>query len=341
MLAKQTERNISNKEKAIDKCFSRIAELKQQRNEIDTQIAAEEEKLCNEQKLLQTFKQRLGEAKERQVAEGAQSGIPPSQLDSEPGMPTLRPWMQHNYGDLFTQCVHTQWRQPIARPYVDLFANWKTNQDAVNGFAKHAANRLLAEVDSKEALVARQALQCLLELPHKFMRGPAAAAVSKYQNGIECGSAAAFDVNCPVLQSWVRSDVRAFAPVPVRSTRRRMSGPYLLAMDESHEDEPIQVEQYDPQSVFIEARQLLQQHDAEMAECFPLLQLEKKRSYEYVQSAEKYAAAVVQHKDKLRRLPKFSAYIDEVLPDGGGEGNGSKDLEAAVDSGRAKEAKEQ
>ena len=45
VLAQQTERNISNKEKAIDKCFSRIAELKQQRNDIDTQIAAEEEKI--------------------------------------------------------------------------------------------------------------------------------------------------------------------------------------------------------------------------------------------------------------------------------------------------------
>ena len=123
-LIQQTERNIASKARAIDKCAVRIADLKSQRDEIDAQIASEETKLKNEQGLLETFRLRLEEAKVKQQATSVATGVLPSELDPEPGMPTLRRWLQANYIDLFTSYEQMQWKQQIARCHADLFANW-------------------------------------------------------------------------------------------------------------------------------------------------------------------------------------------------------------------------
>ena len=299
-----------------------VSTLKTQRQEMDSQIAGEEAKLKYEQTQLQMFKERLDEAKDRQQATSVPAGVLPNQLDREPGLPTLRKWMQSNYSDLHTHCEQMLWKQQISRHHADLYANWAARQAAINGFAMYAANRSLAEIDHREASVARQAVQQMLELPHQHVEGPAARAVAEYSAGIECGGRLAFDTQCPVLLSWVKSDVTPFARAVTRPGRKRMSGPYLLPEDDSSENEPVVVAPYDKSTIWIDARTVLLQHDAEMADSLPIL--DNKRSFEYVQAAELYAATVVQQKNKIMRLPRLSDYMDEVHPESGGGGGCSK-----------------
>ena len=336
-LISQTERNIKNSVIKIDKCVNRISTLKTQRQEMDSQIAGEEAKLKYEQTQLQMFKERLDEAKDRQQATAVPSGVLLNQLDGEPGMPTLRRWMQSNFSDLYIHCEQMHWKQQISRHHADLYATWAARQAAINGFATYASNRSVAETDKREVSVARQALQQMLELPHKYVEGLAARAVAEYSAGVECGGRLAIDTQCPVLLSWVKSEDTPFARAATRPGRKRMSGPYLLPENDSSENEPVVVAQYDKSTIWIDARTVILQHDAEMADSLPILG--NKRSFEYVQAAELYAASVVQQKHKIMRLPRFSEYMDEVHPEsggggssgkgGGGEGNGSPEAKTA------------
>ena len=61
-LVQQTERNILNKQRAIDKAKGKIDELKAKRDELDASILAKEAKLNMEIDLLDTFKVRLRDA---------------------------------------------------------------------------------------------------------------------------------------------------------------------------------------------------------------------------------------------------------------------------------------
>ena len=143
-----------------------------------------------------------------------------------------------------------------------------------------------------------------------------------------CGGSVPFDVQCLVLQQWIKLDGVPFAPISAGPPRkRRISGPYLLPEDAGGEPEPINITEYDQSSVWIEARAIINQHRPEMLESIQKHNSQK-RSYESISAAEKYAAAVVQHPDKLSRIPVFDAYMQEVLSTGGGgggEGNGSSD----------------
>ena len=337
-LVPQTERNIVNKQKAIDKSISKIDELKAQRDDIDSQISNLESKLKDDQTLLEEFKQRLEQAKSRQQQIAAPTGVLPVSLDKEPGMPVLRRWMQANYVDLYNHCEHTQWKQHIAGPHADQFMQWVKHQDAINGFAKYASNRAVAELEPREVEAARGALKCILELPHRFMDGPAARAVDEYSSGIDIGEKQAFGPQCTVLLSWIKDTQVPFAPMGNKKLNRsRMSGPYLLPEEEGKDLEPINISSsYDPTTIWIDARSILRDHDATMLDCLP--QPDNKRGYEFIQAAEKYAAAVVQNKDKLRRIPRFDDYIAELappgdeqspeVPKGGGEGNGRQALDA-------------
>ena len=154
------------------------------------------------------------------------------------------------------------------------------------------------------------------------MEGPAATAVQAYAEGIECGGSIAFDVQCPVLQQWVKLEDVPFAPISASSpSRRRMSGPYLLPESDGGEPEPINITNYDQSSIWIEACAVINQHRPELLESLPKNNSQK-RSYEYISAAEKYAP------DKMSRIPAFDAYMQEVLQlegGGGGEGNGSTD----------------
>ena len=89
-LVQETERNISNKERSIERCSNKIADLKAQRAEIDESIAAEEGKLRAEQVLLDSFRQRLEMAKVRQQESASPLGVLPAVLDKDVGQPTLR-----------------------------------------------------------------------------------------------------------------------------------------------------------------------------------------------------------------------------------------------------------
>ena len=84
-LVQQTERNIANKQRAIDRAKGKIDELKAQRDEIDASILAEEAKLKNEIDLLETFKTRLKDAQDRKKASDAPKGVCACELDKEVG----------------------------------------------------------------------------------------------------------------------------------------------------------------------------------------------------------------------------------------------------------------
>jgi len=235
-------------------------------------------------------------------------------------MPTLKRWMQSNFSELFEHCEQLLWKQCIARAHADLFANWQTQQAAVNAFAKYSSTRSLSEVDSGEAQIARDALAQLLRLPHLFMEGPAMEAVRMYAGGVDCtGDNQPFRTQCPVLLRWVRTDNIPFAPLPAAPSKRRMSGPYLLPEETDGDLEPINVSSYEKGSVWIDARAVISKNRPELLQGLPQFSQQHKRSFEYISAAEKYAAAVAQHPDKVSRLPTFDVYMQEVCPSAEGD----------------------
>ena len=167
LLVTQTERNIANKEKVIDKSTKCIAELKLQRDDIDKQLAAEEAKVCADSQMLETFKQRLQVAKERQRVAGKSAGIRPSTLDPQVGQPTLRTWLQHSFTQVYEWMEELEWDAPIPKKYAESYSTWKTAVDTIEGFARYAGTKVMADVHHDEAEEARRALRNLLDAPGK------------------------------------------------------------------------------------------------------------------------------------------------------------------------------
>ena len=238
--------------------------------------------------------------------------------------------MQANFVDLFVHCEQMRWQQQIARGHADLFANWQTQQAALNGFAKYSSVRTIADIEPREVQVARGALSQLLTLPHKYMEGPAARAVQLYANGTDLGSRMAFDTQRPVLHGWAKQEDLPFSPAPLRPCKERMSGPYVLPEGSSTEKEALNIAKFDRSSVWIEARSIIDKCRPDLLPSLPSADeagTAKKRSFKCTEAAEQYAAAVVQYPEKVSRLPLLDEYMQEVCPDGEGGGKGSSKAE--------------
>ncbi len=109
----------------------------------------------------------------------------------------------------------------------------------------------------------------------------------------------------------------ALAPVGVsRPARIRMSGPYFLPDDPNGEKELINVDVSASNvggDVCNQARTLLRQHIPDIQKD-DLPTVGNKRQHEEIAAVEAYCAAIVQNADKIRRFPKFGAYMEEVCP---------------------------
>ena len=120
--------------------------------------------------------------------------------------------------------------------------------------------------------------------------------------------------------AWAKSDETAFAPVaPSRPAKSRMSGPYLLPEnpdDPNGEKVPIDIDTGGGNvggDICNKARALLRQQYPDIQKD-DLPTVGNKRQHEEIAAVEAYCAAVVQNADKIRRFPKFGAYMEEVCP---------------------------
>ena len=85
---------------------------------------------------------------------------------------------------------------------------------------------------------------------------------------------------------------------------------------------------FDSSTVWIEARQIINKRRPDLLHSLPPAEnpgTSRKRSFEFIEAAKQYAAAVVQYPEKVSRLPLFDEYMHEVCPEGEGEGKGSSE----------------
>ena len=342
-LVTQTERNIANKERAIDKIKDTIARLKAQRDEVDRAILTEEAKLNSEVDLLQTFQQRLQEAKDRKKAkDDANGSVFASCLDKAVGMPTLRKWLAANYPQFHEYMEEHRWQVPMSKCHADSFVLWREDQATVNSFARYSSSRSISQIDETEVQIARKALERLIRGPVQFMEGCAEKAVSMYREG---RATQPFEAECPLLLEWAKPETVGFAAVrPKSSAVKRMSGPYLLPKKEGEQRQPLQVqENVDFADMRQQARVILK--DVKPV-CFrALVDFESKerdeRPSEQIKATDHFCAAVVQHTALLGDMPSYDEYIEEVCPKRFricDDGEGGMEAEAENGAGAKEEA---
>ena len=159
----------------------------------------------------------------------------------------------------------------------------------------------------------------------------------QYGSGSQMGHKRPFDAECPVLHAWAKSDDVAFAPVaPNRPARSRMSGPYLLSDPDDPQGEkvPIDIDSSGGNvggDVCNKARALLRQQFPDLPK-EDLPTVGNKRQHEEIAAVETYCAALVQNADKIRRFPKFGAYMEEVCPTQTGEDHTMQDADPSAGS---------
>ena len=226
VLVSQTERNIANKQRIIEKAQGKVAELRAQRCDIDRAIAEEEARIHYETGLLDTFIKRLEEANARKKATGTQSGILPQFLDKVPGQPTLREWIRLSFPEAHSVYAATGWETPVIREQADLFAQWRAALGTVNGFASYAATRTVVQIEQSEATEARKGLEVIARM-HKtreLVMGQAKRACEMYTDG-GGSTVVPFSVECPILQEWCQTHTPQFAAI-TPANARSLSSPY-------------------------------------------------------------------------------------------------------------------
>ena len=325
VLSSQTERNIANKQRVVEKAQGELAALRAKRCEIDTAIANKEDKIRYETGLLEILFERLDQAKERQVLAETPVGTVPSLLDKTPGQPLLREWIRALYPDAHIVYDAGRWEAPIVREQADLFTQWVGAVGVLNGFASYAAARTVEEIDPGEFAEARQCLEFIVR--HSKVRtlaqGQARRAIDHYAEGGQA-IVTTFSTECPVLQEWCQSCSATFAPVP--STKNRpSSSPYWRSAKPDDPLRYIEIKGDFLAEYWTKARDIIK---ATHENVTPADLPSPIRDTSNLQAAQQYCTAVVENEAEAANIPMYSEYLAHVNSGVKRAGDSVQELEA-------------
>ena len=332
LLVLHTERNITNKQKVIDKARGKVAELRAKRIEIDDAIAEEERRIRDETVLLDKFKERLEEARSRQKLSGTQSGPLPSSLDKVPGQPALREWIRNSFPDAHTVYDASGWETPIVLEQAELFVQWRAAVGVVNGFAAYAATRTMDQIDQNESTEARRALEVIARQTkvRALVTGKARRACEQYTDG-GSPTVVPFSTDCPVLREWCQSYDPLFAAV-ANTSERPSSSPYWKSEKPGGPIRPIVLRGDFQDEQWAQARAIIKAlyGDVDSTD----LPSASNTSVETEAVVQQYCTAVVENETEAAKIPKFSEFMAQFKGGVKRAGGSVESLEADAKDGK-------
>ena len=308
VLVVQTEKNITNQERIIEKAQSSVEELRAQRAELDKALVEEEARIKHASSLLEIFRKRLTEAQLRQERETVPSGTMPKDLDAAPRQPVLREWLKLLHPDAHAVCVTNSWNVPISREQAEQFTCWSDALEVVNSFATYARTRTLQQIETGEAEEARKCLAIIAASNvASLATGHAKRAVEEYPNGTHL-TKVPFSTDCEVMLEWCQTEQPAFAAIHP-SKQRATSAPYWKPEKTGDEAKPIVLKSDFKGDYWAQARGIIRARygDVENQDLPSHTNDEAMR-----RAAQLYCTAVVENEAELERIPRFSEYVETI-----------------------------
>ena len=308
VLVVQTEKNIANQERIIEKAQSRVEELRAQRAELEKALVEEEARIKHATSLLDTFRSRLEEAQLRQKKEAESAGTMPKVLDTTPGQPVLREWLKTLHPAAHATMVQNSWNVPISCEHAEQFTCWSDAMEVVNSFATYARTRTLQQVEAGEAQEARKCLAIIAASKvASLATGQARRAVEVYPNGTH-PTKVPFSIECEVLLEWCQAEQSAFAAIHPAKQRATVA-PYWKPEKPGEEGKPIVLKSDFKGDYWAQARGIIR---AQYGEVEPQDLPTHTNDEAMRRAAQLYCTAVVENEDEVEKIPRFSEYVETI-----------------------------